>query len=127
MKTGYCLLPALGLVLLFATGSSRADIIDDGEAVFKKCNVCHNLIDDGSKKVGPNLGGVIGRKAGTLKGYTFSPAMTASGIVWNRESLDRFLTKPTAVVPNTQSTFPGLAEPTERSAVISFLEALAES
>ncbi|HIJ83292.1 MAG: cytochrome c family protein [Magnetococcales bacterium] len=127
MKIRYSLLLGLALTLACPVPSLLADIIDDGEVVFKQCNVCHNITDDGTKKLGPNLGGVIGRKAGTLKGYGYSPAMATIGIIWNRETLDRFLTSPAVVVPATRMTFPGLKEATQRAAVIAFLEVQSES
>ncbi|MBF0630003.1 MAG: cytochrome c family protein [Magnetococcales bacterium] len=127
MNTVHGLLLGLALALAHPASHAWADIIDDGEVVFKKCSECHNIIDDGTKKTGPNLGGVIGRKAGTLKGYTYSPAMAASGFPWNRENMDRYLTNPSALVPGTKTTFPGLKEAADRAAVISFLEAQSES
>lgn len=127
MKTLSGLLFYLVLALIAVPQNLRADIVDDGEVVFKQCNTCHNITDDGTKKLGPNLGGVVGRRAGTLKGYSYSSAMAAIGVTWNRETLDRFLTKPTDVVPATRMTFPGLKEPADRAAVIAFLEVQSES
>ena len=46
-----------------------------GEKVFKKCSACHMIAADGKNKIGPNLWGVIGRKAGAIDDYNYSKAM----------------------------------------------------
>ncbi|HZL00881.1 MAG TPA: c-type cytochrome [Caulobacteraceae bacterium] len=69
-----------------------------GAAVFAdRCEFCHAA--DGGQ--GPSLAGVIGRKAGGVAGFDYSPAIKASGIVWSRQSLNRFLAGPAAMVPGT--------------------------
>ncbi|MBF0140302.1 MAG: c-type cytochrome [Magnetococcales bacterium] len=127
MRINSVLFYSLMGIAVLAVSDVRADLVDEGEVVFKKCATCHNITDDGTKKSGPNLGGVMGRKAGTLKGFAFSPAMTASKLIWNRETLDRFLAQPTTVVPSSKMVFPGLKGAHDRDAVITFLEAQSES
>lgn len=127
MKTGSVLFGCLIVMVALLVSDARADLVEEGEVVFKKCATCHNITDDGTKKPGPNLGGVMGRKAGTLKGYPFSSAMTSSSLVWNRETLDRFLSQPTLVVPSSKMVFPGLKGAHDRDAVITFLEVQSES
>jgi cytochrome c2 len=75
---------------------------------------------------GPNLRCVIGRRAGTLPGFEFSPALTAAarrGHVWTRATLDAFLIDPEGVLPGTSMTMPGLPDASDRDDVIDFLEA----
>jgi cytochrome c len=70
-----------------------------GEAAFQdRCSECHVLEGIGQ---GPSLIGVVGRKAGSLPGYAYSAALTASGIVWTPAMLDRFLSGPKKLVPGT--------------------------
>ncbi len=68
--------------------------------------------------LGPNLHGVIGRKAGSLEGFIYSPAMKASDVVFTIEKLDAFLAAPQDVVPQTRMPFSGLKNPEDRAAVI---------
>lgn len=62
------------------------------------CRTCHSL-DEGDNRLGPSLHGVLGREAGAMDGYTFSPAMTRSDVTWDAETLDAFIENPEAVVP----------------------------
>lgn len=93
-----------------------------GATVFKKCAICHNVDPSGRNGLGPNLRGVMNRKAGTLAGYAYSPAMKASGLVWNEKMLTRYLASPRQVVPGTKMTFAGLPNPQEQADVIAYLK-----
>jgi cytochrome c len=65
--------------------------------------------------------GVVGRKAGSLPGYAYSPAMKAQSFVWDKVMLDRWLTQPTAVVPGTAMAFGGVPSKADREAIIAYL------
>ena len=56
---------------------------------------------DGEGGQGPNLNGVVGRKAGSFPGFPYTPALKSSGHVWTQANLDRFLTDPSKAVPGT--------------------------
>lgn len=90
-----------------------------GKAVFeKRCTGCHALDRD---REGPHLGGVYGRTAGTVKGFDYSSGLRNSHIVWNETTLERWLTNPEAMVPDTNMEF-FVARPDERADVIAFLK-----
>ena len=68
---------------------------------------------------------VIGRRAGTLAAFRFSPALVAAGargLVWTRETLDAYLADPSLFIPGTEMGLPGLRESDDRRDVIDFLE-----
>jgi cytochrome c len=92
-----------------------------GATVFKKCASCHTIDPAGRNGLGPNLRGVANRRAGTLAGFAYSPAMKASGLTWNDKTLDRFLTAPRTAVPGTKMIFVGLPNPRDRADVIAYL------
>ena len=81
--------------------------VKKGERVFKKCKACHSMVV-GKRSLGPSLADVIGRTAGTLEGYKYSPAMKDSGVVWSAETLSEFLKKPRSFIKGTKMTFPGI-------------------
>jgi cytochrome c len=85
--------------------------------VYQACMGCHSLDED---DVGPRHRGVVGRVAGTLPGYAYSPALKNSRIVWNRENLDRWLTNPQKLVPGAKMFF-AMPDARDRADVIAYL------
>jgi cytochrome c2 len=116
----------IGVALLTGATPARADgNVDDGKQVFAKCKACH-LIEGTKNTIGPNLHGVIGRKAAGVDSYKYSTAMAQSGLTWDDATLDKYLADPKAVVPNGKMVFPGLKTEKERQDVIAYLRAEAK-
>jgi nitrite reductase (NO-forming) len=95
---------------------------DAGAKVFRKCQACHSA-EPGKNGVGPSLFGVVGKKAGAVEDFNYSPAMQGSGIVWTPDNLDAFLTNPRQFMPGTKMVFAGLRAPEDRANVIAYLMA----
>jgi cytochrome c len=93
-----------------------------GRILFLRCSSCHDISSGPSPKIGPNLSGVVGRRAGSLPGYNYSPAMKAQTFVWDPAHLDLWLQGPSALVPGTAMAFAGLPSETDRQAVIAYLQ-----
>lgn len=74
--------------------------------------------------IGPSLFGVVGREAGTIPGFHYSPANKNSGITWTPEKLDPYLTNPKAIVPGTTMMFAGLKDAQQRADLIAYLATL---
>ena len=93
----------------------------DGKRLFAaNCTGCHALDHN---VVGPPLGGVIGRRAGSVATYpTYSAALKASGIVWSAATLDKWLAGPRQDVPGTLMPM-SIADPAARRDLIAYLEA----
>jgi cytochrome c len=112
------------LVAALAACSSRAGAAaPSGEALFRKCAICHRIEAGAPNGIGPNLHGVFGRKAASLPNFNYSPAMRGTGFTWDAKTLDRYLTAPQRVVPGTRMTFSGLPDAPSRKAVIGYLKA----
>jgi len=92
-----------------------------GKLLFLRCASCHDISAGPSAKLGPNLRGVYGRPSGSLPGYPYSTAMLQAHLVWNAQTLDRWLTKPTSLVPGTAMAFTGLPIAADRQSVIAYL------
>ena len=97
-----------------------------GEAAFAMCSGCHVAEAGEPSAAGPNLSGVIGRKAGSLDDFAYSDALAASGITWDAAQLDRYLANPEAVVPGTCMAAGAVPDAERRSAIIAYLESLSE-
>ena len=94
---------------------------EHGKELFeRRCSGCHSL---DLNKEGPRLRGVYGRQAGSVTGFAYSEALKKAGIRWDEVSLDRWLSDPDAMVPDTDMAFQ-LADGQERKAVIAYLKSL---
>ncbi len=98
-----------------------------GEKVFKKCTACHMIAPDGKNKIGPNLWGVIGRKAGSIGDYKYSKAMVAYAKEWTFEEMNFYLIKPQAYVKGTKMAFAGLRKEKDRASVILYMNSKSSS
>src|SRR3954466_9783919 len=119
-KTMRWLVGASGAVLLAAVAFSDTEgDVAAGRASFeKRCTGCHALDRD---RVGPRLAGVVGRKAGSVSGFPYSDAVKKSAIVWNEALLDKWLTDPESVIPDSEMAF-RLNNADDRAAIIAFLK-----
>jgi len=93
-----------------------------GKLVFRKCQACHSL-EPGKNGLGPSLAGVVGRPAGSVPNYNYSPAVKGSKLTWDVATLDNYLSAPEKLIPGNRMPFPGLKTENERSAVIAYLAA----
>jgi Cytochrome c2 len=114
---------ALALLSAFVGDGAAAADAEAGKKVFNKCAACHS-IEPGKVKVGPSMWGIVGRKAGTQEGYSYSAAMKESGITWDAATLKAYLAKPSSVVKGTKMAFVGISNPTEVDNLIAYLETL---
>lgn len=113
---------ALAVAMALASGSAMAaGDAAKGKKVFKKCKVCHTIKKGGKNRVGPNLFGIVGSKAGSVKGYRYSKAMKVSGLTWDEATLDTFLKKPKKLVKKTKMGFAGLKKDGQRADIIAYL------
>jgi len=114
------------LMVLLASGSYAQAVPapegnpGHGKVLYQACSACHSI--DGND-IGPKHRGVVGRKAGTAPGYAYSSALKTSGIVWDKVTLDRWLTNPSAMVPGTKMFFL-MENPQDRADVIAYLTEL---
>jgi cytochrome c len=91
-----------------------------GAIVFaKNCAQCHT-VGEGGERAAPNLSNVVGRKAGATN-FRYSPAFRRANFVWNRQTLDQYLTDPRGMVPDNQMAFFGMPDPAARADLIAYL------
>nr|WP_198148488.1 cytochrome c family protein [Sphingomonas sp. Y57] len=109
----------LGLAALPAPAVAAGNAAN-GETVFKRCVACHTVEPGKKGGMGPNLAGVVGRKAGSTS-FAYSPAMKAASVSWTPDKLDAFLTRPAAMIKGSRMAFAGLPNAQDRADVIAYL------
>jgi len=117
-------LAAIALLAASSPAALAAGDVEKGKAVFKRCQVCH-VHDTKTNKVGPHLGDVVGRKAGSVEGFHYSDAMKRKGeegLTWTEENIATYLKDPKAFVPGNKMVFVGLKKDDEIADVIAFLK-----
>jgi len=107
-----------GGLLAGCGGSAPKGDVAHGKELYTQCQACHKLTENFT---GPMHCGVIGRPAGTVAGFDYSEAMKASGITWDAQKLDEFLTSPIAYVSGTKMGFAGLEVASDRADVIAYV------
>jgi cytochrome c len=109
------------LALATAGGTARADgDAARGEQRFVECATCHTL-QQGVNNVGPSLYGLLGRKAGEIADFRYSPGMKRSGITWTAQTLDSFIADPQKEVPGNRMPFAGMPDAGDRADLIAYL------
>ena len=95
-----------------------------GKQAFAACAPCHAPDQNG---VGPKLGGVLNRTAGSVEGFRYSRAMKNAGIVWDEKTLDAYLAEPQKSVPGNLMPFSGIADAQQRRDLIAYLASTSPS
>ncbi|WP_428667965.1 c-type cytochrome [Reyranella sp.] len=122
-KTTFALSVSIAAILVAGSASAQSGNEARGERLFnQQCKACHTLNKDGASTVGPNLHGLIGRKAGSAEGYSSSDAMKNSGIVWDDKTLVEYLKNPKGRVPGTKMVYAGLKQEAQQADMIAFLK-----
>lgn len=113
---------ALPLLAMLAAGSAAAqgDAARGAQLYEARCGACHAVAAD---RIGPRHAGVVGRKAGGVAGYDYSPALAASRLVWNAGALERWLADPEAVIPGQRMGY-RLGDARERADIVAYLSTL---
>jgi len=111
----------LTAALLAESGAAAAQDSAAGKTAFGKCQVCHAVGAGAKNKLGPELNGLAGRKAGALAGYQYSPALKNSGFAWDQASFAAFMQNPRTKVPGNKMVFAGMKDQAEIASLWAYL------
>jgi cytochrome c len=106
-----------------ASAQPAGDPVAGRAAYEARCGGCHSVDAD---RVGPRHAGLIGRRAGSVPGYDYSPALARSRLVWDARNLDRWLQNPEALIPGQQMGY-RLEDAAVRADIVAFLGTLRAS
>ena len=112
---------SIAALLLTATAASAQDVAA-GEKSFLKCRACHQIGETAKNAVGPVLNGLIGRKSGSVEGYSYSEANKNSGITWDDATFREYIKNPKAKIPGTKMIFAGIQQDAEIDNLIAYLK-----
>lgn len=93
---------------------------ENGRKKFALCRSCHTLEAGGHNMTGPNLHGLIGRKAASAD-FNYSDALKQAGFTWDAAHLDPWIEHPKVVVPGTKMAFAGVKDAKDRTDLIAYL------
>ena len=117
-------LATVALASVALAAAAPANVVAKGKVAFAKCAICHKSDASGTSSIGPNLFKVAGRTSGTLKGFSYSPAMVAAKRPWTAAALDAYLAAPSKAIPGNKMPFAGVPDSAERAAIVAYLQTL---
>jgi cytochrome c len=118
---------AAGLLAFLGGGAACAQDGAAGEKVFVQCRACHQIGPNAKNAIGPQLNGVIGRKAGTVPGYSYSQANKNSGFTWDEPTFTTYIQNPQGVIKGTKMTFAGIKNPQQVKDLYTYLKQFDEN
>ena len=102
-------------------GESSSARIEAGRKLFARCASCHEVGANAVNGFGPQLNGILGRKAGSATGYSYSPAMKASSLVWDEEKLAAFIRDSEKVIPGNKMRFMSFMSEKQAREIVMYL------
>ena len=118
MVPGWSAVAVLAAALLSTPAHANGNAERGKELYESRCVGCHSL---DANRIGPKHRGVFGRKAGSVEGFTYSPAVQDSSVVWSDETLARWLTNPQEVIPGQRMNF-RVSQPQDRADIVAYLK-----
>jgi cytochrome c len=109
-------------LLLAGFGQAQAQDAAAGEKVFAQCRACHQVGENAKNAVGPVLNGLFGRAAGSVEGYTYSPANKNSGLTWDEATFRDYIKNPRAKIPGTKMVYAGLKDEQRINDLVAYLK-----
>jgi len=109
-------------LVLLGLNQAQAQDAAAGEKVFTQCRACHQVGENAKNAVGPVLNGLFGRPAGTVEGYTYSPANKNSGITWDEATFRDYIKNPRAKIPGTKMVYAGLKDEQRINDLVAYLK-----
>lgn len=115
----------ISIAMVAGTTPAWGQDASQGAVVFNQCRACHAIGPGARNKAGPELNGIVGRKAASVSGFKYSKSMKAAavkGLVWNEQNLSAYLESPETFIPNGVMAYGGVKNDTDLKNLIAFLK-----
>jgi cytochrome c len=113
---------AMAALIVWQPAFAEADAAR-GKKVYRTwCVGCHGD-KEAAATAGPSLIGLMGRRAGTVDGTRYARNLYDANIVWDEQSLNRYLAGPSKEVHGTIMPI-GVHDASERADLIAYLKSL---
>ncbi|MGY6705186.1 c-type cytochrome [Roseinatronobacter sp.] len=112
-----------------ARAAHSPELIAQGESLYRACRTCHQVGEGARNAVGPMLNGIIGRSAGTMDGFRYSPVLTEAGdtgLIWTEETVSEFIADPRGYLPRNRMSYAGMRDADDRRALVAYLSTYSE-
>ncbi|MGQ0672608.1 MAG: c-type cytochrome [Hyphomicrobium sp.] len=113
-------------IALAAPAVASAEDVEAGKAQFNKCKACHQIGEGAKNALGPQLNGIVGRKAGTAEGFAgYSEGVKKKGeegFVWDDANLIAWIQGDDKVIPGNKMIFAGIKDPAEAANVVAYIK-----
>jgi len=119
---------AAGIIAAMTVPAAAEGDATKGKEAFAKCGICHQIGPGAKTVIGPELNGIVGRKAASIADYpSYSPGMKKlgeSGWVWTPENIDKWIANAKAMIPDSPMAlaFQGVPDADERANIIAYLK-----
>ena len=107
---------------LLAATSAQAQDVAAGERVYTQCRACHQVGEAARNGIGPELNGLFGRKAGSVEGFSYSPANKSSALTWDEATFRDYIKDPRAKMPGTKMIYAGLKDEQRITDLVAYLK-----
>lgn len=116
----------IGVALLLGPGAEALAApaqaqVDAGRRLFARCTNCHEVGAGARNGFGPQLNGIVGRKAGSAPAYAYSPALKQAGFVWSEQKLVAFIRDSEKVVPGNKMRFLSFMSEKQAAEIVAYL------
>src|ERR1044071_2303005 len=120
MQVSFLCLAASFIAIACSSPALAGEDVGAGHEIYQtQCSPCHSN-QPGVNGIGPSLSGLAGRKAGSLQGFHFTPALQGSGLTWDADTFIQFLAEPSKLVPGTAMTVI-VSDATDRKKLFAYL------
>jgi cytochrome c len=115
---------ALAILALSASTGQAADVAKGEAAFVRQCAICHTIDKGGENRLGPNLFGIVGKRAGTVPGFKYTNAFrNTATFEWSEGLLGPWIALPAVMVPGTaMGVFPGVSD-RDKDDIVAYLAA----